>query len=158
MKAGHDFSERQSVELFVSHFDLEQKLRCVSQNGNRPRGISTTSVRDTFLGKPAENSVTRAALALTDRAPFGGKSHRQLLLSDFATTYGGTTSAKGTFVRDASTFEQSRIAVGDTAFTRSYRVFAIAFKSAEASLPKPIRNHVSLRFPRARTASLAINI
>lgn len=110
LKAGYDLTSRHSVELFVNRFDLEQNLRWVPVSGNRARGVPTTSVRGSFPGKPAENDVTSAAFTFTDRELFGGHLTANFFYQDFAATYGGTTSANGTFVLNGvPTFDQSRI-------------------------------------------------
>ncbi len=110
VKAGYDLSPRHSVELFVNRFNLAQNLRWVPVAGSRTRGLPTTSVRGTFPGQPAENDVTSAAVTVTDRDLFGGNLTANFFYQDFAATYGGTTSANGTFVLNGvPTFDQSRI-------------------------------------------------
>jgi iron complex outermembrane receptor protein len=110
LKAGFDFSSRHSLELMVNHFDLAQNLRWVAVNGNRVAGLTTTSVRGTPEGKPAENEVTTSALTFTDRALLNGELTVNLFYQDFTATYGATTSANGTFVLNGQpTLDQSRI-------------------------------------------------
>lgn len=110
VKAGYDFSQRHSVELFVNRFNLSQNLNWVPVNGNRATGLPTTSTRGSWPGKPAENDVTSAALTFTDRELFGGNLTANFFYQDFAATYGGTTSANGTFIMNGvPTFDQSRV-------------------------------------------------
>ena len=46
---------RHSAELMVNHFDLKQNLDWVAVPGNRASGVTTTSVRGSPRGLPAEN-------------------------------------------------------------------------------------------------------
>lgn len=110
LKAGYDFSARHQLELMVNHFDLQQNLRWQAVSGHRASGLTTSSVRGTPEGQPAENEVTSAAFTFTDHDLFDGQLTANLFVQDFAATYGATVSANNTFVLNGRpTLDQSRI-------------------------------------------------
>ncbi|HEX2101433.1 MAG TPA: TonB-dependent receptor plug domain-containing protein, partial [Candidatus Synoicihabitans sp.] len=111
-KLGYDFSRRHSLELMVSHFQLDQNLRWVAVPGNRTTGLPTTSVRGTSRGEPAENRVTAAALTFSDHDLWGGELTLNVFRQDFTATYGAsdTAATRNTFrVNGVPTLDQSQV-------------------------------------------------
>lgn len=111
-KFGYDLTTRHSLELMVSHYNLEQNANWVAVAGNRAAGLTTTSRAGTPAGQPAENKVTSSALTFTDRELFGGELTLNVFHQDFAATYGASDTAgtRNTFrVNGVPTLDQSRI-------------------------------------------------
>ncbi|MCX6955026.1 MAG: TonB-dependent receptor plug domain-containing protein, partial [Verrucomicrobia bacterium] len=111
-KGGYTFGDRHQVEFMVNHYDLKQNLDWVAVAGNRATGATTTSVRGSPPGRPAENKVTSGALTFSDRALFDGEFTLNLFRQDFSATYGAvdTLATRSSFrLNGVPTLDQSQV-------------------------------------------------
>ena len=93
VKARHQLSEDESLQLMVNHFKLKGNGDYVQVAGNVTEGKPATSVQGETDGMAPQNKVTTATLDYQHQAVFGGSISWQLFLQDFAALYGGGTFA-----------------------------------------------------------------
>lgn len=106
-KVQYEIAEKQSIELMLNRFELEQEMEYVSVNGNPALGLPTSSRKGETPGKATVNEVLSANLTYTHAALFGGNFRANAFFQDFAATYGGGTF--GVFqLNGQPTFDQSQ--------------------------------------------------
>ncbi len=93
LKTKWQFSDVQSIQLMVNHFDLEGNNDYKPVDGKPADGIPTTSVPGKTPGYGAQNKVTSASLDYQHQQVFGGSLSLQLFAQDFSSMFGGSSAA-----------------------------------------------------------------
>ncbi|TXH95741.1 MAG: TonB-dependent receptor [Rheinheimera sp.] len=93
LKTKWQFSDVQSIQLMVNHFDLEGNNDYKPVDGKPADGIPTTSVPGKTPGYGAQNKVTSASLDYQHQQVWGGSLSLQLFAQDFSSMFGGSTAA-----------------------------------------------------------------
>lgn len=93
VKTKWQFSELQSIQLMVNHFDLEGNNDYKPVDGKPADGIPTTSVPGKTPGYGAQNKVTSASLDYQHQQVLGGSLSLQLFAQDFSSMFGGSSAA-----------------------------------------------------------------
>ncbi len=97
LKTKWQFSELQSIQLMVNHFDLEgnNNYKLVPGKlvaGQPAGGTPATSVRGQTPGYGAKNKVTSASIDYQHQQVAGGSLSVQLFAQDFKSMFGGSTA------------------------------------------------------------------
>jgi len=93
LKTKWQFSDMQSIQLIVNHFDLEGNNNYKPVDGKPADGIPTTSVPGKTPGYGAQNKVTSASLEYQHQQLAGGNLSVQLFAQDFSSMFGGSSAA-----------------------------------------------------------------
>lgn len=93
LKTKWQFSDVQSIQLMVNHFDLEGNNNYKPVDGKPADGIPTTSVPGKTPGYGAQNKVTSASLDYQHQQVWGGSLSLQLFAQDFSSMFGGSSAA-----------------------------------------------------------------
>jgi iron complex outermembrane receptor protein len=107
---GWQIGETTRIDLVANRFELKGDGDYIVLAGNRPAGVTTTSVRGSVPGRPAANRVETVSAALTNTDLLGGNLIAQIFFNRTRDTFGGDKGA---------TFQDVRIAPTGTLYDQS---------------------------------------
>jgi len=88
-KVGYQFSDTQSLEFMLNHFNLASNGDYIVEAGDRANNIAAVSIEGELEGDAAENEVTTVSINFHDQDWFSGDFKWQVFSQSFSALYGG---------------------------------------------------------------------